>query len=189
MRKISTLLLPMLCCMLFSNAQIYKTSANDEEFDNSLTKIVYEFKTNFYPIQARQLTSEGLVDVFESSVKIPGAAHCIIQRYHSEEDTTASWQAIMYDGDSFDEAAKIYKNTYRLIKNSKIKDRTSTKYSFTGSLEMPSEAIRFTVSPLRLNTSDKDYERFYAEVEITSNFPNWEVHLNLHSKKNDEEKY
>ncbi|CAN5442790.1 hypothetical protein BH11BAC3_BH11BAC3_28270 [soil metagenome] len=189
MRKITTLLLPMLCSILFSNAQFFKPSVKDDNFNDSLSRIVYEFKTNFYPIQAKQLTSEGLVDVFESSVKIPGAAHCIIQRYHSEEDTTASWQAIMYDGDSFDEAAKIYKNTYRLIKKSKIKYGTSINYSFTGSMEAPSEEIRFTVSPLRLNTSDKDYEHFYAEVEITSNFPNWEVHLNMHSKKNDNEKY
>jgi hypothetical protein len=176
--------------MLFTSAQFYKKlQPSSDPFNDSLSKVVYDFKSNFYPIQGRQLTSQGLVDVYQSRVGMPGAAHCIIQRYHSEEDTTASWQAIMYEGESYEEAVKIYKNTYKLVKKASIKYGEKSHYSFVGEMEAPSESVRFTVTPLRLNTMDTDYKHFYAEVEITGGYEGWEVHLNLHSKKNDDEKY
>lgn len=182
--------------MLFANsivlthAQFYKKLLpEDAGFTDSLTSVVYNFKSNYYPIQGKQLTSQGLVHVYQSKAGMPGAAHCVIQRYHSTEDTTASWQAIMYEGESYEEAVKIYKNTYHLVKKAKIKSGEKMPVLFTGEMEAPSESVRFTVTPLKLNTADTDYENFYAEVEITSNYDGWEVHLNLHGKKKDEEKY
>ena len=61
--------------------------------------------------------------------------------------------------------------------------------SFMGELEVPDENIRFTVTPLRLSLIDLPYRRFWGEVELTSTYDGWEVHLNLHSKKGDAEKY
>jgi len=177
------------CNTLFSIAQFYKTIRPDNSFSDSLTKIVYDFKQNFYPIQGKQLTSQVMADVYQSKVGIPGAAHCIIQRYHSEEDTTASWQAIMFEGETYEDALKIYTNTIKQIKKAKLKLGESIHGTFMGEIEMPDESLNFTVTPLRLNIADKDYKYFYAEVEITNNYDGWVVHLNLHNKKNDEAQY
>ncbi|MES2890378.1 MAG: hypothetical protein V4725_00150 [Bacteroidota bacterium] len=191
MRKTTLIVLLFICSSSLSHAQFFKqvrTNTNDS-FDDSLTQVVSVFKTNYYPIQGKQLTSQGLVDVYQSNVGVPGASHCIIQRYHSEEDTSASWQAIMYEGESFEEAVKIYRTIYKTLKKAKIKNGATSIFSFTGDLEEPNESVRFTVSPLKLNTPEDAYKYFYAEVEITSNYDGWEVHLNLHSKKNDNEQY
>ncbi len=190
MRKTTLIVMLCLCSTLLTHAQFFKKAvlANDP-FSDSLTNVVTVFKTNYYPIQGTQLTSQGLVDVYQSKIGMPGASHCIIQRYHSEEDTTASWQAIMYEGESFEEAVKVYKDIYKNLKKAKIKNGPTSHYSFIGEMEVPNESVRFTVTPLRLNTPDRDYKFFYAEIEITSNYDGWEVHLNLHSKKNDDDQY
>ena len=189
MRKTLPLLVLFLCNIVFANAQFYKTLRRDDSFSDSLGRIVYDFKNNFYPIQGRQLTSEGTVDVFESTISMPGSANCVIQRYHSDEDTSASWQAIMYEGDSYAEATKIYKNTFKQLKKAKLKFDDNRVASFTGDIELPNESVRFTVTTLRLNIMDRDYKNFYAVVEISNNFAGWEVHLNLYNKKNDGEQY
>lgn len=189
MKKTTLFVVLLTCSTILTHAQFYKSAPPSEGFNDSLSKIVIDFKNNFYPIQGKQLTSEGMVDVYQSNVRVPGAEHCVIQRYHSNIDTTASWQAIMYDGESFEEAAKIYKNTYQQIKKARLTSGPTSYYQFFGKMENPEETLRFTVSQLKLNTRDTDYQYFYAEVEMTNKYSGWEVHLNLHSRKNDDEKY
>lgn len=189
MRKTTLIVLLYLCSSLLSHAQFFKPVHTDLAFEDSLTQVMSVFKTNYYPIQGRQLVSQGLVDVYQSNVGVPGASHCIIQRYHSEEDTSASWQAVMYEGESYEEAVKVYKSIYNNLKKAKIKNGDDSPFTFSGELEKPSESVRFTATRLRLNTMEDAYKFFYAEVEITSNYDGWEVHLNLHTKKNDAEQY
>ena len=188
-KKTAFFIILLLCTTLFSSAQFYKTIRPDNSFSDSLSRIVYDFKKNFYPIQGKQLTSQVMADVYQSNVGVPGAIHCVIQRYHSEEDTTASFQAIMFEGELYEDAAEVYKNTIKQLKKVKLKFGESNHGAFIGEIEVPDESLNFTVTHLRLSIADKDYKYFYAEVEITNNYNGWEVHLNLHNKKSDREQY
>ena len=129
------------------------------------------------------------MDVYESTVLIPGASHCVICRFHSKEDTTASWQGTMYAGDNYNEAVKIYKNTCRLVDKSSVNIQGNTATGFTGKMESPDANIRFVSSSYKLRLKDPAYDKFYAEIELVNmNFDQWEVHLNLLQKKDDAEK-
>ena len=189
MKKTITLMMLFLCSIHFTQAQFYKSILPSEAFSDSLSVIVQDFKKNFATIQGRQLPSQGEMEVYRSKVSIPGAVHCSIFRFHSVEDTTASWQAILYEGDSHEDAIKIYKNLFKQLKKSRMKWVDKSVITFMGDLEMPDENVRFAVTPLRLNIIDMPYRRFYGEVELTSTYDGWEVHLNLHNKKRDDEKY
>lgn len=188
MKKI---ILSVVCTCYFSIAwsQFYKSFLPSEAFSDSLTKIVKDYQKNFYAIQGKQLSSDGLVDIYNSNVSIPGAVHCVVQRYHSAEDTSASWQAIMYTGENYEEAVKIYKKTFHLLKKTKLKWADKVSVSFKGNLEIPEETLRFTSTPLTLNVNDSQYTNFFAEVELINLYEEWEVHINLHKKKTDEERY
>ena len=61
---------------------------------------------------------------------------------------------------SFEEAVKVYKSIYKNLKKAKIKNGPTSAFSFTGELEEPMESVRFTVSPLKLNTVDDAYKYF-----------------------------
>lgn len=189
MKKAISILFFLVIFHLCSQAQFYKSLLPSDAFGDSLTLIVKDFKNNFYPIQGKQYPSEGMVDIYNSKAAIPGSEHCIIQRYHSVEDTTASWQAIMYDGESYVDAVKIYKNIFHLVKKSKIKWADKRTFSFDGAMEIPDESVRFTSSPLTLKVPDQEYKHFIAAVEITNSYSGWEVHVNLHSRKNDEDQH
>ena len=189
MKKTFTMLVLFVCSHQLSQAQFYKSLLPSEAFSDSLAIIVQDFKKNFSGIQGKPLPSQGEMDVFRSKVGIPGALHCSIYRFHSLEDTTASWQAIMYEGDNYEAASKIYKNTFHQLKKTKMKWVDKSTISFMGNFEEPDENVRFTITSMRLNIIDLPYRNFFGEIELTSTYDGWEVYLNLHNKKSDKEQY
>ncbi len=164
-----------------SYSQFYKSLLPSPEFTSALEKIILDFRADYRNIQGA-LIDKGAVDVFESTIKLPGTDDCKILRFHSAKDTTAAWQAIVYNGDDYNEAVKAYQNTFRLVKKSSIKWIDRSSVSFSGQLETPRESVRFTTSTLTLQLEDKRYEHFEAQVELLSTFDGFEVHLNLHKK-------
>lgn len=160
------------------------------QFSENLNKVVCDFRNNFHHIQGDALTPEGEMDIYKSSVSLPGSINTVIYRFHSKVDTTASWQAIMFQGENYAEALKVYKNTSRLLNKCQLTLPGSGPVGFSGKLYEPEPNITFTSSAFKLNTDDAAYAKFYAEIEmINTGFDSWEVHLNLHNKKEDTEKY
>ena len=175
--------------LLFTQAQFYKSVLPTPAFNDSLTKVVIDFRNNYKQIQGKELTPQTGMEVYQSTISLPGAAHCTIYRFHSRLDTTASWQAIMYDGNDYEEAIKVYKNTCRLVNKSRIKWIDRSIVSFIGDTEKPDENVPFANTILQLDVSDPRYKNFYAEIEMASGDNGWEVHLNLHAKKDDKNEY
>lgn len=185
MRKTLCVLLLIFSATL-TRGQFYKSILPSPEFSNALEKIILDFRLNFSTIQGNSLSSQGDTETYESIVKLPGARECIIYRFHSKIDTTASWQGIMYKGDSFKEASRIYENVFRMVRKSQVRWIDKSYVSFNGEMEKPAEEVRFTVSTLRFSLEDKRYKNFQAEIEMISTYSGWEVHLNLQIKNPDD---
>lgn len=187
MRKFFFLFLLILISANFCKAQFYKSALPSSEFSNALEKIVLDFRVNFSSILGNSLTEQTDADTYESIAKLPGARECVIYKYHSKADTTASWQGIMYKGDNYKEAARIYENVFRLVKKTHVKWIDKSILNFNGEMEKPAEELRFTVSTLRFSLEDKRYRNFEADVEMISTYDGWEVHLNLQTKHPDDQ--
>ena len=186
MKKLCLLILFSLVAF-FCNAQLIKPVKPTETFSKTLSIIVLDYKNNFINIQQKELAGSVGNNIFNSSVCLPGALHCTITRYNSLEDKSASWQATIFTGESYEEALKAYKNIFTQIKHTSIAGIDKNATGFEGAMEKPDENIRFTVSALRLNAADPQYKNFTADIELTNNMEGWEVHLNLYRKKADTE--
>ncbi|MBC7934650.1 MAG: hypothetical protein H7Y86_04725 [Rhizobacter sp.] len=171
-----------------TRAQFYKKVLPGNNISAAVANITENFQNNYHQIQGDELPADEGREIYRSTVTVPGASHAVIYRFHSKEDTTASFQAILYEGESFKEAAKIYKQTFRQVKGTKF-NGGSQKISFDGSMEDPTEDLRFTSSRLRPAVTGGAYKNFIAEIEIINSVEGWTVQLNLHSRKNDEERY
>lgn len=171
----------------FCDAQFYKSVLPSPEFSNALEKIVLDFRLNFKTIQGDSLSKETGVDIYASTVKLPGASECVIYHYHSLLDTTASWQALMYRGEDYKEAARTYQNVFRMVKKSQVKWIDKSLVGFSGEMQQPKDDLRFAASTLKFDLEDRRYKHFQATVEMVSTYSGWEVHLNLETKKPDEE--
>lgn len=169
-------------------AQFYKTALPSPQFNNALQKIVVDFRYNFKNIKGQTVLNQGELDLYQSTVELPGANNCVIYGSHSVEDTTASWQGVFYKGDNYKEAITAYKNVFRLLSKSKLKLIDVSTAGFTGTYEEPSEEVRFTVSSLRLDVMHPQYKRFFAEVELLSNYEGYQVNVNFYNRKGDEER-
>ena len=188
MRKLLTLAIAMLLMLTISYAQLIKKVLPPSPFSLSLSSVIENYQNNYRQIQGDILQPDEDRDIYKSTLALPGATQCVIYRFHSKEDTTASWQAILYEGEDFKEATKVYKNCYRSLKQTKYKVGI-TYYTLDGEIENPSEELRFTTSLLRPTIYTDVYKNFIAEVEILNSMTGWTVQLNLHSRKNDTERY
>lgn len=188
MQKLLTLAAAMLLLMSAANAQFYKKILPGNNISSAVASISENFQNNYYSIQGEELPADEGREIYRSNIVIPGASQAVIYRFHSKEDTTASFQATMYEGESFKEAVKIYKQTFRQVKGTKF-NAGIQKISFDGSMEEPTETLRFTSSQLRPDVTGGAYKNFIAEVEIINSIEGWKVQLNLHSRKGDTERY
>ncbi len=190
MRRYIALLIILIIHNHASYAQFYKSIIPSPEFTKTLEKIVLDFRYNFKNIKGNSLMQEGGTESFESSLKLPGSQDCSITYYSSKVDTSASWQAILYKGTDYQEAVRIYQNVFRMVKKSHLNWIDRTLMRFTGSYESPKAEIGFATSILQLDVEDIRYKKFAAEIELVSNsYDNFEVHLNLQNRKNDNEQF
>lgn len=188
MKKTFLVFIFFVICVTVTNAQFYKSFLPSGAFTDSLQKIVSSFADNYYSIQGDMISSAEDGDTYVSDMSVPGAKNTVIYRFHSTRDTTASWQATLYKGEDFKEAAKIYKNTFRYVSKAHL-TKSGYTISFAGFMEDPNESLRFTSSVLKADSGNNAYKKYVAEVEIVNSFTGWEVHLNLHNKKDDRDKY
>ncbi|HEY4336055.1 MAG TPA: hypothetical protein VGM89_09160 [Puia sp.] len=117
----------------------------------------------------------------------PGAESCIITRWHSDEDSTASWQARMYRGEDFAEASKRYHELFQRLKGCYLKLVDGSVFYLTGDWEPAAEEAPFTTSTLRVQTGDERYREVKVEVELVYLVTEWAVHVNIVSKKRDDQ--
>ena len=190
MRKFILSFIIVLFYFYSSSAQFYKSIIPSPEFTKTLEKIVLDFRFNYKNIKGNSMMQEGGTETFESSIKLPGSQDCSITYYSSKVDTSASWQAILYKGKDYKEAVRIYQNIFRLVKKSHLNWIDRTLMRFTGNFENPKAEIGFATSILQLDVGDVRYKKFAAEIELLSNsYDNFEVHLNLQNRKNDDEQF
>ena len=179
MNKKIFLILLFVASIFTSRAQFYKTYLPSSEFSDSLSKIVKDFKNNFNLIQGKEMIPQPEMNTYQSKTTLPDALHCSIFRYHSIRDTSASWQAIFYDGENYKDAYRIYKDIFNQLKKCKIKIDDKNDNAFIGDFGKPKESVRFTSSSLKLNSNDIIYRNFFADLELTNTYDGWEVQLNL----------
>lgn len=186
MKPIVQFLFVFLFSVSATNAQLLKPTTGSMSFSVNFEKIVQSYRTNFHSIQGDRLPSEKEKQVYKSAMTLPGTLQSFIYRFGSRQDTSASWQAIMYKGEDQQAAAKAYKSICRQVN----RFRVNGVGVFKGDYEAPDENLRFAGSSFKLETGDKVYEHFYAEVDMVLNADEeWEVYLNLVRKKQDEEMF
>ncbi|MFT3980758.1 MAG: hypothetical protein QM687_09840 [Ferruginibacter sp.] len=189
MRKLLTLLTISFLTATASDAQLLKSVLpGGNSIGNAVATVAENFQNNYYNIQGEQLPPDEGRDVFRSNIKIPGSSYSLIYRFHSQEDSSAAFEALLYEGESYKEAAKAYKQAFRQIKGTKF-NSTLGKISFDGKMEEPTETLRFTSSLLRTDSDSKPYKYFMAQIEMLQSIEGWKVQLSLHSRKDDDERY
>jgi hypothetical protein len=156
-------------------------------FTKAIETILGDFPHNYQHITGELVLAQGELEQYASIVTLPGAIQCVVGRYHSELDTTASWQALMFSKDDFTAAAAEYKRLYHRLQQCKLRMVDGSVYYLDGDYEDAAESTDFVTSTLTIQTADERFRRFKVEVELLYQTDAWVVNINMVSKKKDSE--
>ena len=156
-------------------------------FPAAIDAILGDFPYNLRHITGELVLAQGEFENYASMVLVPDAQSCIVTRYHSADDTTASWQAKMFSSDDYDLAARRYQELYRKLKACYVRLVDGSIINLEGVWEPAREGASFTTSTLRLMTGDWRYKEVKVELELVYQLADWAVNINIVSKKRDDE--
>jgi hypothetical protein len=157
------------------------------EFPVAIDTILRDFRFNLRHIAGELVLAQGEFENYASLIQVPDAENCIVTRYHSTEDTTASWQARMFSGGEYGEAVRKYQLLYRQLQTCYVKLTDGSVFYLEGVWEPAREGVAFTTSTLRLRTGDLQYKEVKVELELVYQLADWAVNINIVSKKRDDE--
>jgi hypothetical protein len=157
------------------------------EFPAAIDTILRDFRFNLRHITGELLLAQGEFENYASLIAVPDAENCIVTKYHSTEDTTASWQAMMFSGGEYGEAVRKYQSLYRQLQTCYVQLADSSVFYLEGVWEPAREGVAFTTSTLRLRMGDPQYKEVKVELELVYQLADWAVNINIVSKKRDDE--
>jgi hypothetical protein len=156
-------------------------------FSSVIEAVLHDFPYNLRNITGELVLAQGEFENYASTVALAGAGSCIVTRYHSVDDTTASWQAKMYTGDDFKKAAQEYHELYKKLQRCYVRLVDGSLVYVSGVWEPAKEEAAFTTSTLRLTTGDWRYKDVKIELEIVYLLTEWTININIITKKRDDE--
>lgn len=157
------------------------------DFPTVIDAVLKDFPDNLRHISGDLVLAQGEFESYASVVVLPGSAECTITRWHSVDDSTASWQAKMFAGDDFDAASGAYQMLFRKLQRCYLRLVDGSIVYLNGDWEPAAEGASFTTSTLRLSTGDWRYKEVKVEIELAYLVPDWVVRINIVSKKRDDE--
>jgi hypothetical protein len=177
----------LMICLMVSTIGYSQSSPTPRKgnFSETMTAVLKDFTFNYKNISGDLVLSQGEIDNYASNIELEGSESCMITRYHSALDTTASWQAIMGHYDEYDKAAKAYSTFYRNLNNVRIKLIDGSILFLKGNYESPKEELQFVTSALHLQTGDDRYKNLKVELELLYEMNGWVININVVSKEDD----
>jgi hypothetical protein len=161
----------------------------DSSFLWAMDSVLRDFPNNLRGITGDTILLEGETDHFSSTVWLPGAEQCQVTRYHSGEDTTASWQATMFHTEDYEKAAARYHALYKQLSKCFTHLKDGSIVWLEGQWSPPTPDLVFSVSTLKLSTRSYWYKKMEIELELLYQLGDWEIHINVASKEKDSENW
>lgn len=148
--------------------------------------VLQDFPNNLRHISGGLVMAQGEFENYASLLTPADAEDCMVTRWHSRRDTTASWQARIFTSDDYATAEKRYRRLYTQLKACHMTLADSSLIPLEGTWEPAKEEVAFTTSTLRLKTNDWRYSDVKIELELIYQLADWAVQINIVNKRPDD---
>ncbi len=150
-----------------------------------IEKVARDLYQGFNNIKGDTLRYSSSLIAFDSKIVPVGAKDCFILRH--PYPNSYSWQATMFETESFSEAVAKYKSYYRQLVGSSITFYDNTNYKIMGEYDTPDEGRAFASSMLQLDEPGVHVKSFKIEIGLNYSFPEWAVTILVYEKMADED--
>lgn len=151
----------------------------------ALNEVVQDYFNGFEKALGDSISGfEGTVS-YESRIRIPDAMSCIVSKYPTPG--TFSWEAVMYQDEDFELAAKKYNQYFKELNNSKFTPNGYEKFVLKGTYDVPDESRGFASTIMKLEAPRKTWDHFTIDLAMQYQFPNWVIKISVFEKVPDED--
>ena len=152
---------------------------------SDIEKVVRDITQGLDNVRGDTILQSANSVTFYSKIIPAGARDCFVTVYGYPHSPI--WQATMFEGDDFEEAAAKYKGYFRQLAGTYIALYDRTSYKLTGEYDVPDEGRAFASSILQFADAGKQVSRLSVEVGLNYSFPVWKVSMLVYEKAADED--
>lgn len=149
-----------------------------------ISTVIQDYQYRFKNISGAVLNENPQTTEYQSNINLRGSKACIVTQYSSGKNSVYSWHAIMYEGESFEEAVKHFKNLYKQLNNLNVKFGNYKNYRFNAPYEAPSESLEFT--SIVFDNDAKEAQKLQLELLLTYHFPEWQIKIMVYEKERED---
>ncbi|HZW65325.1 MAG TPA: hypothetical protein VFF23_06530 [Hanamia sp.] len=147
-------------------------------------QVARDFYQNFNNVKGDTLNQSEETIEFASRISPPDAISTSITKYLQPYSYT--WEATMFQTESYEEAVEKYKSYYRQLNGAKLTFYDKTSYNLSGRYDAPDEGRAFASSILQLNPSNNNLQLFKVEIGLSYSMPEWTVKVMIYEKIADD---
>ncbi len=154
----------------------------NNQTNSALEKVVKDYPSQFKNIKGEQLSSDGRATEYKSNIAIPGAVSTVIIQSATDHKTSASWQSVLYAGNTFSGARSRFEELFNQIKNTIIKPDGGKAVIVNGMYMDPSEDKTFTTIQFDLLPPIGVMQEVCIDLMLKNTGKQWKIILNVYNK-------
>ena len=169
----------MLC---FSTGSSLGQGVFSNQTNAALQRVISDYPNQFQNIKGEKIGSRADATEFRSTVDIAGTAGAVITAFRSGDSQQMSWQAVLFQSNSFAEAKQRFQEYFQSIRNSIIRVDGLPPVILNGSFDTPREDQSQNIIPFQLLPANAKLRGLQIELTLTQANSIWEIVLAVRAR-------
>jgi hypothetical protein len=184
LRQFSSLLLLSFVC-LNSPAQLSLPVRVPNNLRPAVEKVLSTYSDHYSPIKGDTVSVSKTSIVYASKVKPESAENCTLTEYLNTDKYDYSWEAVLYNSEEFETAAKKYNTTCQQLKNMTMRTGGES-CKMEGEYEAPGETKNFYSTVFTPSTVNPALDRVRVEVLLQSDLTSWTLRVLVYDRVHED---
>ena len=147
------------------------------DVNSALQKVIQDYPNHFVNLKGKQLSGNTGSVQFYSTVEVPGATNCVLTRYKAIGREAYTWQCVILETGSYENAKARFNELYNQIKNTIVKMDGEKPFILNGKYESPADDRKSTSIIFQLLPATGTMQRLKVELLLLQIRNEWKITL------------
>lgn len=180
-----SIIILMILCVVPAFAQISLPVRIPNSLRPAVEKVLSTYSDHYLPIKGDTVSVSKTSIVYLSKVKPESAENCTLTEYLNTDKYDYSWEAVLFNSDEFETAAKKYNATCQQLKNMVLRTGGES-CKMEGEYEEPGQVKNFYSTVYTPSTVNPALDRIRVEVLLESDMTTWTLKVLVYDRVHED---